>query len=556
MNTDSALQRCFGSCSPFGGRDLLCIALLLAAVLLLGAMGISQGGLGWSDAPQHTFDGVFLLELFKQWPVQDLRSWAEQFYLRHPALGIVVYWPPGFAVFEAGVFALFGVSVLTARATVLCFAWGAAVLMYVLGKRLFDRPTGLLATLLLITCPHGVLWLNDVMLEWPALFWILAAVLAYQTDRASRKARWSVVLAITIIMAFLTKQTAAFILPVLLVHALLTADRRVYLLRPAFIASMLFAVAAVAGYWLLTRRYTALPASLLQPSLDLLFYPRHLPEIIGWPLMPLVLLGLGTFLVEPDRKARGLSLLWLAAWTAISTVISAKEPRYFFFAIPPLTLAAVRFFLPAGPASGSERPIGARSDAWRVAVLSLLVCVQAGLALSKSTGRLPSYAPAVARLVELNTDLVLVDAVRDGQFVLDVYRDPRTRDSLIPLRASKLLYARAAREQYDYRQFVNGPEDILALFHKYGIRHVLIESRLPRTPYLDADPPPRQMLRRLLAEDARFRLIGQWPLRCSHPAWDDVELRLYAYPACPARETDAMTISFPGMGRELTLQLP
>lgn len=541
---------------PFGGRDLLCIAILLVAVGLLGAVGITQGGLGWSDAPQHTFDGVFVLDFFRAWPIHDLRSWAEQFYLRHPALGIVVYWPPGFAVVEAAVFALFGVGAFTARATVLLFAWGAAVLMYVLGMRLFDRPTGLLAALLLLSCPHGVLWMNDVMLEWPATFWILAAVLAYQADRAKPSIKWTTALAFTVVMAFMTKQTAAFILPVLLAHALLSPNRRQYLLRPGLIASVLAAAIVIFAYWLLSRRYTALPASLLRPSIDLLFYPRHLPEILGWPLLPIALLGLGTFIIEPNRKARGLLLLWAAAWLAISTAIWAKEPRYFFFALPPMMFAAVRFFLPSPPAMERERPITLRFDAWRVALLSLLVCAQAALALAKSPGRLPDYAPAVARLVDLKADLVLVDAVRDGQFVLDAYCNAQARDTLIPLRASKLLYARAAREQYDYQQFVNSPEDIVALLNKYGIRYVLTESQLPHTHYLDADPPPRQMLRELLAEDARFQLVDRWPLRCSDPAWDDVELLLYAYPACPARESDSITISFPGMGREVTLQLP
>ncbi|OQZ06350.1 MAG: hypothetical protein B6D36_05400, partial [Planctomycetes bacterium UTPLA1] len=156
--------------------DLIAAILILIAVLLTGAPGITEGGLGWSDAPNHTFDGVFVYEFFRNWPLDHAREWAEQFYLRYPALGIIVYYPPGFAVVEAGLFAIFGVNIAVARATVLVFAFGAGWLMYLLGRRWFDRPTGLLASLLLITCPHGLLWMNDVMLEWPATFWILASV--------------------------------------------------------------------------------------------------------------------------------------------------------------------------------------------------------------------------------------------------------------------------------------------------------------------------------------------------------------------------------------------
>ncbi|HVP11780.1 MAG TPA: glycosyltransferase family 39 protein, partial [Phycisphaerae bacterium] len=186
---------------PLGGPDVLCAAIILLAVLVVGAPGITQGGLGWSDAPQHTFDGIFVLEFFKQWPVHGFRAWAEQFYLKCPALGIFVYWPPGFAVVEAVFFALFGVSIVAARAVVLLYAIAAGLLMFALGRRWFDRPTGLLASLLLITCAHGALWLNDVMLEWPTTCWILAAVYAYQVDRDTRRARWAVVLGVTIVMA-------------------------------------------------------------------------------------------------------------------------------------------------------------------------------------------------------------------------------------------------------------------------------------------------------------------------------------------------------------------
>jgi 4-amino-4-deoxy-L-arabinose transferase-like glycosyltransferase len=542
---------------PFGGPDVLCAALVVMAVLLLGAPGITKGGLGWSDAPQHTFDGIFVLEFFKQWPVHYFRDWAEQFYLKYPALGIFVYWPPGFAAVEAAIFAIFGVSLVTARATVLLHACAAGLLMFALGRRWFDRTTGLLAALLMITSAHGALWLSDVMIEWPATCWILAAVYAYQLDRDTQNKRWAVPLGIAIVMAFLTKQTAGFILPVLLLHALLSTDRRKYLLRPALLLSLAAAVLVIVAYWALTRRCAALPASLLRPSLDLLFYPRHLPEILGWPLLPIALLGLGTFIVEPDRRARGLLLLWAAAWFIFSSLIAGKEPRYFFFALPPLMFAAVRFLLPAARALGNERRLSLRLDAPRVALLIALIITQAALDRWRSTGHPPDFAPAVAQLAKLpDADLVLVDAVRDGQFVFDVYENPQARGRIIPLRASKLLYARAARTQYGYEQFVHTPDDIVTLLNKYGIRYIVIESQLPRTHYLDADPPPRMLLRNLLADDPRFRLIGRWPLRCDDPIWDDVELQLYAYPDCPPRASTTLTISFPGMGREITFRIP
>src|SRR5262249_18795110 len=156
---------------------------------------------------------------------------------------------------------------------------------------------------------------------------------------------------------------------------------------------------------------------------------------------------------------------------AFSSTIQAKEPRYFFFALPPLAFAATRFF------TGRLRPPFAWStDRARIIFLSLLVLTQAALARIHDVGHLPNYAFALAELANRpDAALVLVDAVRDGQFVVDAYQNPKTRNKIIPLRASKFLYVRAARERYQYQQFVQRPEDIVAFLDEYGIRYIVTE---------------------------------------------------------------------------------
>lgn len=577
--------------------DRACKAIVFLATLAIGLPRIAQGGLGWSDAPNHLFDGVFLLEFLRAQPQEAARQWAEQFYLRHPILGIIVYYPPGFAMVEAGIFSILGVSVFAARLTVLLFALGATQLAYALGRRWFDRATGLFAALLLVTCPHGRLWLADVMLEWPATFWILAALYAYQKDRDTRRPWWTLAWGAAVVMAFLTKQTAGFILPVMLLHALIedvrawrearrskrepesaksqkrpsamdglpasslaTSQHPAYLARPTMWISLGISSAVIATYSAFARPYAALPVLLLKPNLDFSGMAHWPAEILGWPLLPIAALGFLTLLIGTWRGPRGLILLWFVAWTGFSLVIAAKEPRYFFFSIAPLCLAAPRFLMRAGrrdEADSTDRPLAWRTDGPRLVLLTLLVVAQAALSLQKDTGPLPDYTSAVAALAERpDADVVLVDAVRDGQFILDAYRNPSTRERIIPLRASKVLYARAAREKYNYQQFVNTPGEIVDLLNRYGIRYLVIESQLPDTPYRDADPPPRQMLRDLLATDARFKLIAKQPLRCNDPAWRDVELRVYAYPECPPRATDSIKLSFPAMNRDVELMLP
>src|SRR5262249_4397388 len=149
-----------------------------------------------------------------------------------------------------------------------------------------------------------------------------------------------------------------------------------------------------------------------------------------------------------------LLLIWFVAWTGFCCLITAKEPRYFFFAVPPTAFAAARFL------TGPARRLRWKIDAPRLVLLAALVLVRAALSRAHCPGRLPRYDRPVAQLAaRADADVVLVDALRDGQFVYDLYDNPATRNRIIPLRASKVLYARAARERYAYQQFVHSEAD-------------------------------------------------------------------------------------------------
>ncbi|MCB9858198.1 MAG: glycosyltransferase family 39 protein [Phycisphaerales bacterium] len=569
------------------------VVLIGLAVGVIGGRGITQGGVGWSDGANHFFDGVFVYEFVRDWPVNAPRAWAEQFYLRHPSLGIVVYWPPGFAAVEAAVFGVFGVSLVAARVLVLAFAFGAAYLLFRLVRDLWGDGIGLMAALLLVTCPFGELWMTDIMLEWPATFWILLAAWAYVRGAGGaarrRTALWSILCGVSMAAAFLTKQTAGFIWPVIVIHAVLSRAGRRWLLRRATIFGFGFAALVVVAYGRLSEPYAGLASELLQLDVDALWYARHAEEIFGWGILAAAGIGVVSRLCILATRAGGLSnfgqsegvaatpacsltvavrngvtpggalrpawlfAIWFVSWYAFSSAIEAKEPRYLFFALPPFVVLAAFGIAALGRIGARERGV-----AWRVGLLAgLLVIGNCVYAVASSRGRLPSYAPAVELLVERgDADLVLVDAVRDGQFVLDVYENDAARGRIIPLRASKLLYARAARMKYGGELLVESEAEIVALLDQLGVRYVVMESRSPRTQDATIDPAPRKLLRSLVSDASRFALRGQWPLACDDPDWDDVSLRVYEYLACPPRSTNRVRISVPAMGRDVEIELP
>jgi len=527
--------------------DWLATAILIAVTLLFGCREITGGGLGWSDAPQHMMNGAFVRDAVREMPLGRLRPWAEDFYLRHPAIGIIVYWPPGFGMVEAAFFAMAGVSIAVARFAVVAMAAGAVVLLYLLASRWFDRRTGLFAALMLLACPHGQLWLTDVLVEWPAMFWILLTVWLYFRCRDSGRAWAAFATAGAFVMAVLTKQTAGFIGLVLLVHALLDPLARARMKRPASIVSGLLAGCVLAGYFLFARHYAGLTTRLIEfDASDPFYYFSKLGETAGWPMTLLAAAGILSLIRSRQAPAGGLLPLWFLAWTGFASLIAAKEPRYFFFALPPLAVWA---------ASCAGVYLA------RVSVGAVATALVAGLMLVSAwrspPARLPRYDAAVHALLDRgDADLVLIDGVRDGQFVVDAYVDPVARSRIIPLRASKLLYARPARERFGLEEFVHSPQDVRQLLDRYGIRYVVMESALPRTEYAEADPPARAVLRETVADQNRFELLAVWPLRCTDPAWNDVELRLYRYRNCPPRTASQITLPIPGMSADVTIALP
>ncbi|MCA9255565.1 MAG: glycosyltransferase family 39 protein, partial [Phycisphaerales bacterium] len=490
-------------------------------------------------------------------------------------------------------FAVTGVSLLAARCVVLAFAFAAAYTLFRLLRDVYDDGVAMIAALLLATCPFGELWMTDIMLEWPATFWMLLAAWAHvrslMNPRRRAGAIWSVVCGGAIAAAFLTKQTAGFIWPVILLHAMLSRGGRRWLLRRSTIGAFALAAIVIGLYERVSKPYAGLASKLLEVEVDPIWYARRGVEIFGWGILCAAGIGIvaGLRAITTRGRVRGgstgtdldpatlagslavavrnetspavslrptwLLLIWFAGWYAFSSAIEAKEPRYLFFALPPVvTLAAfgVR-------AMGRWIDRGRRERLAIVLLAGLVIVGNTLWAIANSRGRLPSYAPAVETLVERgDADLVLVDAVRDGQFVFDVYDNPAARGRIIPLRASKLLYARAARMKYGGEILVEREADIVEMLNALGIRYIVMESQSPRTNDATIDPAPRKLLRSLVADSSRFALRGDWPLACDDPDWSDVSLRVYEYLACPGRTTDRITIPVPAMGRDVEIELP
>jgi len=542
--------------------------ILTLLTVVIGARNMSVGGFSWSDAPLHAMDGVFIHDLLTERPTGDLQTWAQQYYLKHQCLGIVVYYPPAFAAVEAGVFLCMGISVLAARLTVLLFAVATVWLIYRLAGEMFGTTAGVAAAILTLATPAGADWATQVMLEWPATLFVVLALWAYW--KYLNKGGWfnGILVGLGTLAAYLTKQTAAFVLVVILLHA--WWDKRWELLfRNAFRIPVIISLLSIGIYSTATAGYNQLAPLLVagaEPFKHLIrpdtwiWYLRELPAIIGWPttigLILSILLVLTAFIKQrksgpaADEHCRNpaLPVIWMILWWLICTLFAAKEERYFFFAVP-----AIALFVAAGLIR-----LNGRSQTGLGSILLFVLCsIQAISAYQRPVYRLPDMQPAVDYLArQADADLVLIDAVRDGQFIFDVRINPDTRNRIIPMRASKFLYSRAARTCYDYQTHIGTEDQLIDWLNQLGIRYVVIEDRLPETADLSWDTPPRIMLRKALQNQTRFECVDTQPLAGNHPDFQKVNLKTYRYLQAGPRKSNRVKVRIPAMGTEIEMTLP
>ncbi|HKQ60059.1 MAG TPA: glycosyltransferase family 39 protein, partial [Candidatus Polarisedimenticolaceae bacterium] len=320
----------------------------------LAVVGLVAGVILWragerefhlnTDETQHAVTGLFVADFLRDLPLTEPRAYAFRYYAQYPALGLV-HWPPMFYLAEGLMFRLCGASAWTARITICLFAVLGLVYWMRLVAALDGPLTATLSGLILGWLPYMLLYEKAVMLEIPSLALCIAC--SYYWYRYLEGSSWSLIgVACLSTLAILTKQQSLYLAPFFL--ATVWAQRRWRdLFSPAGLIAVgipLLPVVAFYAYSYAVHGPTirALVGQPLQGQGNpLLFYPRALPEQLGWPLLALAALGLATARWWARRKALLFMLIWIAASFVAALAFAVKESRYTIYWIPPLVYLAV-----------------------------------------------------------------------------------------------------------------------------------------------------------------------------------------------------------------------
>ena len=491
--------------------------LLLATVALALARGIGQGEFQYNvDETQHACTGQFVADLIRDHPIRHPVDYAYLYYVHYPALSGVLHWPPLFYVWEGLVFLVLGASVVSARLAILLPAIGALWFWFLLIERLHTRRAAVAATVLLAFCPSFLLFSRIVMLEIPSLLLCVAATFCWVRFLQEGRNGSLLWFAATAAMALLTKQNAIY-LPLFCLLSLTALGRWHMLWRKATFGALALAVAIAGPYYgvLSMLHWSSIQGDLAEKQSSLFaqfsFYFRALPGLMGWPLLVMALIGMGTCLWWNGRETNRIFLSWAVAVYLAMTAIGHKEPRYVFYLVPAMVSFAVWPMFVPRRVSRWVGPVG-------MAALLLLLAGSVVSAWRSQRPYVTGYAAAARGLREATVGgVVLVDTKIPANLIFFVRNaDPARRFVLL----RKALYSVRIKEELGGEEYVHTPAELEQLVQADGIRYLVVSNRPPEA------FPVEGILRQML-QTPQFRLVKTFPVEGNSPEWSNYSLGLY-----------------------------
>jgi len=475
--------------SEIKGRGWLYLISLLIVLGGQGAINTHWGDSFWwqGDAPRHALNGAFVRDFVVEGGFLNPLAYAELYYAHYPALTIMFY-PPLFYLIEAIFFLIFGVAESVARLTVFSFYLFGVVGFYMLLRERIGRSWAFLATLMLFSSRGIVFWSREVMLDIPLLSLEIWAVYFFFRYLKDEKGTFAILTSAFLLLALYVKQTALFIAPVMLLHPAITGRREVYRNREviyavlgAFVlllplAALTLKFGRINFFQSLSSKATGNRWPEKYSMESLVFYFKHLPELLGYPILisvvasllvlPFVLKSAETrsFILE-QREFLVFLLLWMGANYLFFTYISVKEPRHFLGFLPPL----VSFVVLIVSALNRHK--------------KLFFAVFVGLVFMAMVDNLKGNSPFVSGMDSVSREIIasnsggtiLYCGHYNGDFIFSCRRERKERDMVI-LRASKVLFSSAVYSEWKYREYVKSFSDMDRVLRELAVQQILVEE--------------------------------------------------------------------------------
>jgi len=526
------------------------LILICTLVCILSTKGITDEGTVSlnGDMPKYLMNGAFLYDLVRDMPSSDFMGCAYRYFARYPALSLGHH-PLLLGIAEVPFYYLFGISVFSARLTIVFFTLLAAISWFLLTRSIYSDNIALLSSLLFITSPVIVSLSWEVMSEIPTLSLVIAATYLFYKYCEEEKRGYIYAFAIVFALSLYSKHTALLMAPVYFSYFLMRKGFKK--LKSIEIWLSIFIIAVLAGPLVpLTLKYSHHNVDYIQYSADYmtqsvnnmmleLYYSfyciwKAYPSYVTWIL---ALISSFLYMFRRDNRAY-LFIIWMVGLFLLFFFIGAPSPRHTIYYIPAISLLAVvsvNVF---------------RSHTLKVFIYTLLILTvgyQLAVAIQKEPWYTSGYEEAAKYIVDNNKgETVLYRGVYDtGYFIFFVRKQASAHDFIV-LRADKILATSNMMSIVDDR--IKKREEIYEHMKNYGIRYVVIEGTKSKSQSLE-------WLREEVKTD-RFKLLKEITIESNDARVHNVLLGVYEYiEYTPPKEGEVLQMNVPLIGDSIAVPL-
>jgi predicted membrane-bound mannosyltransferase len=240
-----------------------------------------------------------------------------------------------------------GVSTLAGRLMSAAFGLGTVVLLYFIGKLLYDRRVGFVAALIGAVMPYLVIVNRQILLDGPMTFFATLALYLMARFAQSLQPVWLYAASGVLGLTFLAKETSILLLGG--VYAFLALTRTITVrLRHIVIASAIYlaiilvypVTVALSGAGSTGRNFLVWQL-LRRANHSWLFYPSVVPVALGIPVVIAAIAGLW-FLRKRSAWQEKLLIWWILGPVIFFEIWAVKGYQYLLPIAAPVAVLAAR----------------------------------------------------------------------------------------------------------------------------------------------------------------------------------------------------------------------
>lgn len=465
------------------------------------------------DETRHVMTGVFVRDAILEGGYTHPRTYAEQYYAQHPALGLLI-WPPGFYAVEGVAMLMFGTTFEVGRCLVFVYFCIAAAYLHALVNRTHDSVTAFISVLVFGFCRIVFTHAGIVMLEVPMLACVLGAMfhlerfLSINSNAAGQIAFWNRLgrydllwLGFWTLATALHRYDAILIVPYFAVRLLLDRKIRLLLRFDVLVVGFFVAVIAAPFWFLMVREIGGMQSQAATSGTNtsvstgffhfenFYFYPLTVGFQFGHIAAALIVFGIICSFLPARRSISKPYWSLVAAVYVTFTPLAELEPRHAMAWSPALALFA------------ADAALSLKQKWWRIAIATLLVGSVAVWTLKQERNWIRGYRTAAEYCVsrmEPENPVLFFDGLNDGNFIFQVRSlDPKRK--LWVLRGDKLIYAMKSDPDAGYAEWAKDEASILKILHDADPGFVVVEDP-PAKPEKYAKMPAAAMLRKTLRD--------------------------------------------------------